>query len=200
MEQQVSYTAVLERQPGGNYIASVSELPGCVTQGDSRDEAVTNIREALSLYVEDCFAAGDLFTKRKSLKVVEIENPGPASGFVLNHPSPELRGSLERAGFVFRAEKGNHLIFRRDHPHYSRVVIMKGLDRDAIDAYWNSLNGGEQIRIEADLLAKTSEVLRTRYQQAQTEGGRSFDLVRRELIDEYVQRVARAATRNHSGV
>jgi predicted RNase H-like HicB family nuclease len=53
------YTVVLEREPDGGYVVSVPALPGCVTQGDSRHEALANIREAIELYVEDCRAAGD---------------------------------------------------------------------------------------------------------------------------------------------
>ncbi|MGA8198085.1 MAG: type II toxin-antitoxin system HicB family antitoxin, partial [Acetobacteraceae bacterium] len=36
------------------YGASVPALPGCVSQGDNRDEALANIREAIELYVDDC--------------------------------------------------------------------------------------------------------------------------------------------------
>jgi predicted RNA binding protein YcfA (HicA-like mRNA interferase family) len=34
----------------------------------------------------------------------------------------ELRAALERVGFVFRRQKGSHMILRRDDP-YARVVI-----------------------------------------------------------------------------
>ena len=43
----------------GGYVASVPALPGCVSQGDTRAEALSNIREAIELYVEDCRDAGD---------------------------------------------------------------------------------------------------------------------------------------------
>jgi len=42
---------VLEDETGG-YIAIVPELPGCHTQGDSLDEVMKNIREAIELYLE----------------------------------------------------------------------------------------------------------------------------------------------------
>lgn len=45
-------SVVLERDPNG-YFAYVPELPGCVSQGDSAEEAVENIREAAELYLED---------------------------------------------------------------------------------------------------------------------------------------------------
>ncbi len=42
---------ILEDEDGG-YIAIVPELPGCHTQGDSLDEVIKNIREAIELYLE----------------------------------------------------------------------------------------------------------------------------------------------------
>jgi predicted RNase H-like HicB family nuclease len=37
----------------------VPALPGCVSQGDTRAQALKNIQEAIALYVEDCHDAGD---------------------------------------------------------------------------------------------------------------------------------------------
>jgi predicted RNase H-like HicB family nuclease len=50
----MKYTVVLEREADGGFVASVPILPGCVSQGDSREEALENIQEAIDLYVEDC--------------------------------------------------------------------------------------------------------------------------------------------------
>ena len=36
----------------GFWIAECPSLPGCISQGETRQEAVTNIREAIDLYVE----------------------------------------------------------------------------------------------------------------------------------------------------
>jgi predicted RNase H-like HicB family nuclease len=35
----------------GYWVAECPSLPGCVTQGESREEAVTNIKEAIQGYV-----------------------------------------------------------------------------------------------------------------------------------------------------
>ena len=53
------YTVILEQESDGGYVAVVPALPGCVSQGDTREEATTNIAEAAELYVEDCVEAGD---------------------------------------------------------------------------------------------------------------------------------------------
>jgi len=45
--------AIVYQDEEGNWIAEVPSLPGCVTQGDSREDAIENIREAIALYLED---------------------------------------------------------------------------------------------------------------------------------------------------
>ena len=43
---------ILEPSDEGGYTVSVPALPGCISEGDSRDEALQNIREAIELYLE----------------------------------------------------------------------------------------------------------------------------------------------------
>ncbi len=45
-------TVVLEPQKEGGFVVYVPSLPGCITQGDSRDDALKNIKEAIELYLE----------------------------------------------------------------------------------------------------------------------------------------------------
>jgi predicted RNase H-like HicB family nuclease len=67
------YTVILEREPDGGYVASVPALPGCVTQGDTRDEALANIKEAAELYVEDCREAGDPVPTEAGKEFIEVD-------------------------------------------------------------------------------------------------------------------------------
>ncbi len=43
---------VLESSDEGGFTAYVPALPGCISEGDTKDEAMTNIREAIALYLE----------------------------------------------------------------------------------------------------------------------------------------------------
>ena len=43
---------VLEPSEDGGYTAIVPALPGCVSEGETREEALANIREAVLLYLE----------------------------------------------------------------------------------------------------------------------------------------------------
>jgi len=53
MEKKVhEFSVVILEDESGGYIAIVPELPGCHTQGDSLDEVIKNIREAIELYLE----------------------------------------------------------------------------------------------------------------------------------------------------
>jgi len=42
----------LEPSDEGGFTATVPSLPGCISEGETRDEALANIREAIELYLE----------------------------------------------------------------------------------------------------------------------------------------------------
>ncbi len=67
------YTVILEQEADGGYVASVPALPGCVTQGENRREALANIREAVDLYIEDCREAGDPIPTEAGKEFIEVE-------------------------------------------------------------------------------------------------------------------------------
>ena len=45
-------TIVLEPQEEGGFTAYVPSLPGCISQGETKEEAIKNIKEAIELYLE----------------------------------------------------------------------------------------------------------------------------------------------------
>jgi antitoxin HicB len=67
------YTVVLESEPDGGYVVTVPVLPGCVSQGDSKGEALTNIREAIALYLEDCRDSGETVPTEAGKEFIEVE-------------------------------------------------------------------------------------------------------------------------------
>ena len=67
------FTVVLERQDDGGFVASVPSLPGCVSQGDSRDEAMKNVREAIEVYIEDCRESGEPIPSESEREFVDID-------------------------------------------------------------------------------------------------------------------------------
>ena len=43
---------ILERSDEGGYAVIAPSLPGCMSEGDNREEALTNIKEAIELCLE----------------------------------------------------------------------------------------------------------------------------------------------------
>lgn len=43
----------------GGYVVEVPSLPGCYSQGETEEEALANIREAIELHLEDMIASGE---------------------------------------------------------------------------------------------------------------------------------------------
>ncbi|MCX6625328.1 MAG: type II toxin-antitoxin system HicB family antitoxin [Acidobacteria bacterium] len=54
-----SYSVFYEQASGGCYVAFVPALPGCHTQGESLEEAESNVKEAIGLYLESMAAHGE---------------------------------------------------------------------------------------------------------------------------------------------
>ena len=52
-----TYTVNFKLDEDGKWVASVLEVPGCVTQGSDIDEARDRVREALALFITDASKA-----------------------------------------------------------------------------------------------------------------------------------------------
>jgi predicted RNase H-like HicB family nuclease len=50
---------VLEREDDGRYSVLAPDLPGCVSWGETREQAIDHIREAIELWIESAKADGD---------------------------------------------------------------------------------------------------------------------------------------------
>ncbi|GDY00057.1 hypothetical protein LBMAG48_24600 [Phycisphaerae bacterium] len=53
-----SFPVVMIPQPEGGYFVQCPTLPGCFSQGETVEECLTNIREAIELTIEDLQANG----------------------------------------------------------------------------------------------------------------------------------------------
>jgi predicted RNase H-like HicB family nuclease len=47
------FQVVLQEETEGGFSAWVPDLPGCASQGETLEEALVNIKEAIELYLED---------------------------------------------------------------------------------------------------------------------------------------------------
>ena len=46
------YRVIIEKDEDGMLIAKVPDLPGCATEGKTRQEVMKNVREAIQAYLE----------------------------------------------------------------------------------------------------------------------------------------------------
>ncbi len=56
-KQVYNYTVLLEKEEDGGYHAFCPILKGCHSQGDTFEETINNITEAIELYIESLLAA-----------------------------------------------------------------------------------------------------------------------------------------------
>lgn len=68
----MKYRVLIEQDEDGMYVAEVPSLPGCISQGQTREEAVENIREAIGAYIESLGAHGDPIPPPITEEVVEV--------------------------------------------------------------------------------------------------------------------------------
>jgi predicted RNase H-like HicB family nuclease len=48
----MKFKVVLEEAEEGGYVVYVPSLPGCVSQGETKEEALENIKEAIEVYLD----------------------------------------------------------------------------------------------------------------------------------------------------
>ena len=68
----MKFRVIIEPDEDGVYVAECPTLPGCVSQGRTRDEAVTNIRDAIAGYLRSLEKHGDPVPPPISEEIVEV--------------------------------------------------------------------------------------------------------------------------------
>ena len=57
----LDYPVVIEPLPaedGGGFVATVPDLPGCMSDGDTPEEALANVRDAVAAWIDEARALG----------------------------------------------------------------------------------------------------------------------------------------------
>lgn len=68
-----SFKVVLESNENGGYTVYVPLLPGCISEGNTREEALANIKEAIELYLESLQADGAPIPTEESVEEAVVE-------------------------------------------------------------------------------------------------------------------------------
>jgi predicted RNase H-like HicB family nuclease len=70
---QFRYRVLVEEDEDGVFVAEAPALPGCLSQGKTRSEAMENIKEAISGYLESLAAHGEPIPPSIHEEVVEVQ-------------------------------------------------------------------------------------------------------------------------------
>ena len=70
--KQLTLPIVIEADTDG-YLVSCPGLPGCSSQGDTHEEAVENIKDAIRLHIEDRLAGGEEIPEHTTVSLSTIE-------------------------------------------------------------------------------------------------------------------------------
>ena len=66
------FSVVIERDIDG-YFALCPELQGCYTQGDTYEEVLQNIKDAIRLHIEDRIESGEEIPQAESVSLTMME-------------------------------------------------------------------------------------------------------------------------------
>jgi predicted RNase H-like HicB family nuclease len=68
----MKYRVLIEQDEDGVFIVEVPALPGCISEGHTKDEAIENIKEAMIAYLESLEAHGDPIPPAITEELVEV--------------------------------------------------------------------------------------------------------------------------------
>ncbi|MFB3764768.1 MAG: type II toxin-antitoxin system HicB family antitoxin [Methanotrichaceae archaeon] len=66
----MKYTIILEPQEEGGYTVRCLELPGAISQGETKEEALANIKEAIELVLE---VLNQELRSRSNVEILKVE-------------------------------------------------------------------------------------------------------------------------------
>ncbi|MBM3332198.1 type II toxin-antitoxin system HicB family antitoxin [candidate division WOR-3 bacterium] len=70
--QNYNLPIIIEKNEDG-YIAYCPELQGCYTQGDTYEEALANIKDAIALHIQDRVENGESVSRPEVLNIATVE-------------------------------------------------------------------------------------------------------------------------------
>lgn len=70
---QKRFRVILELNEHGGYTATVPALPGCISEGDTKEEALANIKEAIEGYIESLMADGEPLPSDEGVEEAIVE-------------------------------------------------------------------------------------------------------------------------------
>lgn len=72
-DRLMQYTVVVHSAEEGGYWAEVPSLPGCFSQGETIDEAMNNVKEAIELHIQGLKDEGQEIPKEEDLVIGRVD-------------------------------------------------------------------------------------------------------------------------------
>ncbi|HEX6439192.1 MAG TPA: type II toxin-antitoxin system HicB family antitoxin [Candidatus Binatia bacterium] len=69
----MQYTVIVHNADEGGYWVEVPSLPGCFSQGETIDEAMNNVKEAIELHIQGLRDEGQEVPTEKDLVIGRVE-------------------------------------------------------------------------------------------------------------------------------
>ncbi len=69
----MKYTIIIEKGQESGYVAHVPALRGCASQGETKEEVLANVKEAIEAYVEALMEDGMPVPTEAGRETVEVE-------------------------------------------------------------------------------------------------------------------------------
>lgn len=69
----MQYTVVVHSAEEGGYWVDVPSLPGCFSQGETIDEAMNNVKEAIELHIQGLKDEGQEIPKEEDLVIGRVD-------------------------------------------------------------------------------------------------------------------------------
>ncbi|MBI4811460.1 MAG: type II toxin-antitoxin system HicB family antitoxin [Ignavibacteriales bacterium] len=74
---EYEYTIFLTEAEGGGYIADVPSLPGCMTQGETLEETIIFIKDAIELYLKALIDRGRKIPVENGNVIIRVKGKIP---------------------------------------------------------------------------------------------------------------------------
>ena len=69
----MAHRIILSQDEDGMYVAECLDLPGCISQGTTRKEAMRNIKDAIKGYLESLKKHDEKPPARRNIKVLKVD-------------------------------------------------------------------------------------------------------------------------------
>ena len=68
----MKFTVLLEECEEGGYTVTCPTLPGCISEGDTYEDALANIRDAINLYLRAVAQEMEMLSRQERYKLAEV--------------------------------------------------------------------------------------------------------------------------------